>query len=88
MITLTPVRRRILLAIRDEIARFYFEAGEVFDGKTGRKHTAEFRKLLAAGWVRVAKAQERHREELSFRTYYRLDEAGERRLATLQKGQS
>jgi hypothetical protein len=87
-ITLTPVRRRILLAVRDEIGRFYLEAGQVYDGKTGRKHTAEFRKLLAAGWVRVARADERRPEELKFRTYYRVDDAGERRLAAVQKGQN
>lgn len=86
MITLTPVRRRILLAVRDEPGRYYLEAKEVHDGKTGRKHTAEFRKLIAAQWLRVAKPEERRPEELRFRTYYRLDEAGEQRLATVQKG--
>jgi hypothetical protein len=86
VITLTPVRRRILLAVRDEPGRFYLEAKEVFDGTTGRKHTAEFRRLIAAGWLRVAKAEEQRPEEHSWRRYYRLDDAGERRLAAVQKG--
>jgi hypothetical protein len=86
VITLTPLRRRILLAVRDEIARFHFEAGEVIDGKTGRKHTAEFRKLLAIHWIRVARQDERLPAEHRFRTYYRLDTEGEQQLAAVQKG--
>lgn len=86
MLTLTPVRRRILQAIRDEAARFHYEAGEVFDNKTGRKHTAEFRKLLAAGWIRVAMPDERLPAELKFRTYYRVTDEGAKRLASVQRG--
>lgn len=88
MLTFTPVRRRILTAIRDEPGRYYYEADEVWDAKTGRKHTAEFRKLLAAQWIRVARQGERLPTEHRFRTYYRLDTDGERRLAAVQKGRT
>ena len=85
MLTLTRQRERILLAVRDEPGRFYLEAGEVYDAKSGRKYTAEFKKLTAAHWLRVARPDERHPKELSFRRYYRLDDEGEKRLAAGQR---
>lgn len=80
MLKLTYLRRRTLAAIRDEPTRFYYEAKEVWDAKTGRKHTAEFRKLAAASFIRAATAEEHPVGGLSTRTYYRLDVDGERAM--------
>lgn len=87
MLTLTYVRKRTLQAVRAEPGRYYLEAGNVYDAKTGRKHTAEFRKLIVAGWLRVADESEKPHNWLPNRRYYKVTETGEALLG-VQKGQS
>jgi hypothetical protein len=77
----TPVRKRLLRAIRDEPGRIYFEAGEVWDKVTAYRVTDKVRQFIAAGWVRALTPEEpRQKGESPLLTYYRVLDAGQKHI--------
>lgn len=65
--------RRALVRATTEPGRIYYEpaAKAAYDRASGRKVTAALDEILAAKWIRVARADERRPTESAHRIYYR-----------------
>lgn len=81
----TPVRVRLLVAIRDEPGRIHGHARQAYDDRTGGRVTSRLREMVDAGWVRARTADEPllKGEWSQTRTYYRLTDLGR---AAIERG--
>lgn len=71
-LAVTPRRRALMQAIT-EAGRVYYEpaAKAAFDRVSGMRVTEKLREMQGAGWIRVAKPEERQRGESEYLRYYR-----------------
>lgn len=78
----TPTRRALVRAVT-EPGRIYYEpaARNAYDKASGRKVTAALNELERAGWIRVARDDERRPGESKYLIYYRAtDDYGQAAL--------
>jgi hypothetical protein len=75
----TPHRKAFLRAV-GKIGRIYREAGQAWDRDEGTKVSARLDEAFRAGWVEPIPDEERNRNMLSGRVYYRLTDTGERAM--------
>ncbi len=84
----TPVRVKLMLAVRDEPGRIYYEpaAKEAHDHSSGLKVTARLKDCVDHGWLRARKPVEPvlKGEWSTTRIYYRVTDLGH---AAIERGQ-